>query len=225
MGKLVEQNNQKFDAELQKMSTRVIEVQEEERKRISRNLHDGIGQNLYSHLITINLLQSKIQHPLIDQLQHEATQLIEEIREFSWELRPSVLDDLGLVPAIRSFNNRFTSFYKIDVTFICNLQKRLEINKELSIYRVIQEALTNIRKYAETDKATITIDELDDLVKVTIKDDGKGFDLETTTKGVGLFSMEERARVVGGRFSIRSTPGEGTEISFEVPITPQCCQE
>ena len=93
----------RVERELQKMMTTIINVQEEERKRLSRNLHDGIGQNLYSHLITINRLLAEMDHPLLQQMQTEATQLIEEIREISWELRPSVLDDLGLVPAIRSF--------------------------------------------------------------------------------------------------------------------------
>jgi signal transduction histidine kinase len=218
MEKQVNQDHQKFEAELQKMSTRIIEVQEEERKRISRNLHDGIGQNLYSHLITINLLRTMVDHPLIDQLQLEATQLIEEIRDFSWELRPSVLDDLGLVPAIRSFINRFSSFYKIEVTFTGNLQKRLEITKELSIYRVIQESLTNVRKYADTNKAKITINELDDLIKIKIEDEGKGFDPETTKRGVGLFSMAERAKAVGGHLYVTSTIGKGTEITLEVPF-------
>src|SRR5207244_11730520 len=103
--------------ELQKMMVRIIDVQEEERKRLSRNLHDGIGQNLYSHLITINRLMSELNHPLLEQMQEEAAQLIEEIREISWELRPSVLDDLGLVPAIRSFLSRYSDHYSIDVFF------------------------------------------------------------------------------------------------------------
>ncbi|HEY2421073.1 MAG TPA: PAS domain S-box protein, partial [Neobacillus sp.] len=101
----------RVEQELQKMMTTIIDVQEEERKRLSRDLHDGIGQNLYSHLITINRLLSEIDHPLLHQMMKEATELIEEIREISWELRPSVLDDLGLVPAIRSFLSRYSDHY------------------------------------------------------------------------------------------------------------------
>lgn len=208
----------KIEAELQKMATRIIDVQEEERKRISRNLHDGIGQNLYSHLITINLLKSSFNHPIIEQMQQEATQLIEQIREISWELRPSVLDDLGLVPAIRSFLLRYSEYNKINVKFVCQLQRRLEISKELTVYRIIQESLTNIRKYAETDEAFIKIEESDQTIKVTITDTGRGFDPENTARGVGLFSMEERARAAGGKLHIRSNPGKGTEIYLEVPI-------
>ena len=209
----------RVERELQKMMTTIINVQEEERKRLSRNLHDGIGQNLYSHLITINRLLAEMDHPLLTQMQNEATQLIEEIREISWELRPSVLDDLGLVPAIRSFLSRYSNHYHIDVYFECVLNQRLNISIELTIYRIIQEALTNIRKYAEVSEATVTIREIDDVIRVMIEDKGKGFDEKNQTFGVGLFSMDERARSVGGELNISSSPGKGTKLILEVPST------
>jgi PAS domain S-box-containing protein len=211
----------RVEQELQKMMTTIIDVQEEERKRLSRNLHDGIGQNLYSHLITINRLLSEIDHPLLEQMQKEATQLIEEIRDISWELRPSVLDDLGLVPAIRSFLSRFSENYHIDVYFECVLNRRLDISIELTIYRIIQEALTNIRKYAEVSDAAVTIREMDEVVRVMIEDKGKGFELDSESRGVGLFSMDERARAVGGELTINSSPGRGTRIILEVPSIPK----
>jgi PAS domain S-box-containing protein len=209
----------RVEEENKKMMMRIIDVQEEERRRLSRNLHDGIGQNLYSHLITINRLLSQMDHPLLQQMQVEATQLIEEIREISWELRPSVLDDLGLVPAIRSFLTRFSDHYQIDVFFECVLNHRLDISIELTIYRIIQESLTNIRKYADVTEATVTIRELDESIRVMIEDNGKGFDREVQYTGVGLFSMDERARSVGGELIIHSSPGDGTKIILEVPIT------
>lgn len=208
----------RVEQELQKMMTTIIDVQEEERKRLSRNLHDGIGQNLYSHLITINRLISEMGHPLLEQMQMEATQLIEEIRDISWELRPSVLDDLGLIPAIRSFLSRYSENYSIDVYFECVLNRRLDISIELTIYRIIQEALTNIRKYADVTDATVTVREMDEMVRVMIEDKGKGFELSTQPRGVGLFSMDERARAVNGELSITSSPGKGTKIILEVPI-------
>jgi signal transduction histidine kinase len=205
------------EEELQKTLTRIIDVQEDERKRLSRNLHDGIGQNLYSHLITINRLTSEIDHPLLTQMQQEATQLIEEVREISWELRPSVLDDLGLVPAIRSFLARFSDHYNIDVYFECVLNKRLGFTTETTIYRIIQEALTNVRKYAGVNKATVTIRENDEVIRVMIEDHGNGFEINNTSRGVGLFSMEERARSVGGELHINSVPEKGTRVILEVP--------
>ncbi|MEH7375089.1 MULTISPECIES: PAS domain-containing sensor histidine kinase [Bacillaceae] len=209
----------RVERELQNMMTTIINVQEEERKRLSRNLHDGIGQNLYSHLITINRLLAEMDHPLLLQMQKEATQLIEEIREISWELRPSVLDDLGLVPAIRSFLSRYSDHYNIDVYFECVLNRRLNISIELTIYRIIQEALTNIRKYAEVTEATVTVRELDDIVRVMVEDKGKGFEIKNQSVGVGLFSMDERARSVGGELFISSSPGMGTKLILEVPIS------
>ncbi|WP_052342646.1 PAS domain-containing sensor histidine kinase [Bacillus sp. EB01] len=207
----------RMEAELQHMMTRIIDVQEEERKRLSRELHDGLGQNLYSHLITINRLLSEMDHPLLTQMQEEAMELIEEIRSLSWELRPSVLDDLGLVPAIRSFLNRYSTHYKIDVHFECVLGRRLAASTETTIYRVIQEALTNVRKYAGVDEAFVVIREYDDAVRVMIEDRGQGFDTEAASRGVGLFSMDERARASGGELQIISSPGKGTKVVLEVP--------
>lgn len=208
----------KIEEELQEMMKKIIDVQEDERKRLSRNLHDGIGQNLYSHLITINLLQSQMEHTLIDQLQKEATDLIEEVRTISWELRPSVLDDLGLIPAIRSYLSRYAAHYGIDVSFESSLTVRLSMNKEIAIYRIIQESMTNTRKYANSQMASVTIREMEGIVRVMVEDDGKGFNVDKSQRGVGLFSMEERARAVGGEILIDSVIGKGTKIIFELPI-------
>jgi two-component system, NarL family, sensor histidine kinase NreB len=206
------------EQELKKMMTKIIDVQEDERRRISRELHDGIGQNLYSHLITINRLQSEISHPLLDQMQDETTKLIEELRDLSWELRPSVLDDLGLIPAIRSYLVRFSEHTHIDVHFDCYLKSRLHSSKEVTIYRIIQEALTNIRKYAKTEKASVTIREMDEEIRIVIEDSGKGFDMNRISQGVGLFSMEERTKAVGGTLTIYSVQEGGTKIILEVPM-------
>lgn len=207
----------RVEEELQKMMRRIIDVQEEERKRLSRELHDGIGQNLYSHLITINRLLAENDHPLLHQMQDETAELIKEVREISWELRPSVLDDLGLVPAIRSFLARYSDFYNINVLFECVLGSRLGSNAEITIYRIIQEALTNVRKYAEVEEAIVTIREIDGMVRVMIEDHGTGFDPNQISGGVGLFSMEERARSAGGTIEIHSSPRKGTKIILEVP--------
>ncbi|MBF0707780.1 PAS domain S-box protein [Alkalihalobacillus hwajinpoensis] len=207
----------KVEEELKQMATRMIDVQEEERKRLSRNLHDGIGQNLYSHLITISRIDAELDHPLIDQMRNEATAIIEEVREISWELRPSVLDDLGLIPAIRSFLNRYSENYKIDVFFECVLENRLGNQSETTIYRIIQEALTNVRKYAGVKRASVTIRELSEGVRVMVEDNGIGFVQDQLASGVGLFSMEERSKSVGGELHIHSAPGKGTKVILDIP--------
>lgn len=207
----------RVEEELQRMMTRIIDVQEEERKVLSRNLHDGIGQNLYSHLITISRLQAEIDHPLLQQMHDETSNLIKDVREISWELRPSVLDDLGLLPAIRSYLVRYAEFYEIDVEFECGLLTRLDSNAELTIYRIIQEALTNIRKYAYVDKAKVIMREEANHIRVLIEDNGQGFDHKSNSSGVGIFSMEERAKSAGGLIEIYSAPMKGTKIVLELP--------
>lgn len=136
----------------------------------------------------------------------ETSSLIKDVREISWELRPSVLDDLGLLPAIRSYLVLYAEFYEIDVEFECGLLTRLDSNAELTIYRIIQEALTNIRKYAYVDKAKVIMREEADHIRVLIEDNGQGFDHKSNTSGVGIFSMEERAKSAGGLVEIYSAP-------------------
>ncbi|UOR10845.1 PAS domain-containing sensor histidine kinase [Halobacillus amylolyticus] len=207
----------RVEEELKQSLTRIISVQEEERRRLSRELHDGIGQNLYSHLITISRLNAETEHPLLEQMSGEATDLIQEVRNISWQLHPSVLDDLGLIPAIRSFINRYSEHYEIDVVFECMLDHRLENNIEVAIYRIIQEALTNIRKYANVKEASVSIREFGNMIRVMIDDNGQGFNSNSISRGVGLVSMEERARSVQGHIDVSSTPEKGTTIILEVP--------
>lgn len=209
-------DRKKVEEELKKMTQRLIEVQEEQRRSLSRNLHDGVGQNLYSHLITISRLSAEVTHPLIEKMQEETMGLIEEVREISWELRPSVLDDLGLIPAIRSYLTRYSGHHKIDVVFDCMLKRRLSVHQETAVYRIIQEALTNVRKYAQTNKANVTIREMENMFRLVIHDSGKGFQTDTTSRGVGLFSMEERAKAAGGTLELRSAPETGTTIIVEL---------
>ncbi|WP_456276184.1 PAS domain-containing sensor histidine kinase [Bacillus sp. AK128] len=207
----------RVEEELKNMMTKMIGLQEEERKRLSRELHDGVGQNLYSLLIGISRLKNELEHPLLDQMHDETTQLIEEIRNISWELRPSVLDDLGLVPASRSFINRFSSHFGISVQFECTLKRRLSHEIETTIYRIIQESLTNIRKYAGVSNAYVEIMENENGLEVSIKDSGNGFNTNNR-KGIGLFSMEERAKSIGAQLHIHSDKGKGTSIILHIPI-------
>jgi two-component system sensor histidine kinase NreB len=204
------------EEELKQMMTKMIDIQEEERKRLSRELHDGVGQNLYSLLITINRVNTVANHPLLTQLQEDVSRLIEDVRGISWELRPSILDDLGLIPATRSFINRYKQYYEIDVHLDMQLNRRLPLQVETTIYRIIQEALTNIRKYADVQEAFVDLFEDEDSIYSVIKDKGKGFNLDKFPKGVGLFSMEERARSVGGRLFIQSNLDQGTTITFKL---------
>lgn len=209
------------EQELKTMMTRVIEVQEEERKRISRELHDGVGQSLFSLLIRIDRLLDD--HPEMAELRglrRDVANVMEDIRSMARELRPSVLDDLGVGPAVRTYVENYSAHYGIDVRLVIELRGRPAIAAETTIYRVVQEALTNIAKYADVDECEVTIKETDDAVETIVRDEGAGFDPSVSRTGVGLFSMEERARAVGGSLVIRSAPDKGTEVRLIVPKEP-----
>jgi PAS domain S-box-containing protein len=206
------------EQELKEMMTRVIEVQEEERKRISRELHDGVGQSLFSLLIRLDRLIDE--HPGIEELRglrRDVEGIMEDIRSMARELRPSVLDDLGVGPAVRTYVENYSDHYGIDVRLTMDLRGRLDHASETTIYRVVQEALTNIAKYADVAECEVTVRETGDQVEVVVRDEGAGFDPSTSRTGVGLFSMEERARAVGGTLTIRSAPDKGTEVRLVVP--------
>ncbi|RBW68808.1 PAS domain-containing sensor histidine kinase [Bacillus taeanensis] len=206
------------EEELKVMMNRVMSIQEEERKRFSRELHDGIGQSLFSLLIQLDqMISDQKSSEKLEKLRNDVSFIMEDVRSLAWELRPSVLDDLGVVPAIRKYIDNFSKHYGISVQFTCDWKKRLHIQKETAIYRVIQEALTNIGKYADVAEANVTLKETDTHVVVDIIDKGKGFIREHDGNGVGLFSIEERVRGIGGQVQIETAPGRGTAITLTVP--------
>ncbi|MEX2462350.1 MAG: PAS domain S-box protein [Paenibacillaceae bacterium] len=207
----------RVEEELKRMMTKVMRVQEEERKRFSRELHDGIGQSMFALLIQIDRMMKIQENPEMEKLRRSVSTVIEEVRNLAWELRPSVLDDLGVTPAIRTYIENFTQHFAIHIHFESNLRNRLDIQIETTIYRIVQEALTNISKYADVSEATVKLIETDAHIEVQIHDEGIGFLRELDRKGVGLFSMEERARGIGGHFEIISGPEQGTRIRLIAP--------
>ncbi len=210
----------RVEEELQKMMTQVIHIQEEERKRFSRELHDGIGQSLFSLLIQLDRIISEQGHSAeLAKLRQHVSSVMEEVRSLAWELRPSVLDDLGIVPALRSYIDNFSHHFAIQVHFETNLRRRLDVQVETTIYRVIQEALTNVSKHADATEATVRLMENEQRVEVQIIDAGVGFAVNSDRSGVGLFSMEERARSIGGQLDIVTGPGSGTRVTLHIPRT------
>lgn len=223
------------EEELKHMMVKVMEIQEEERKRFSRELHDGIGQSLFSLLISMDRLliaeQERSEVSLetddpengsaveeLSVIRQQVSHIIEDVRGLAWELRPSILDDLGVVPAIRTYIENFTEHYGIRVDFQSSLTKRLNHQQETVIYRIIQEALLNVGKYADVDQVKVMIKQDETYIEVGIIDKGKGIIRDGGKKGVGLFSMEERARGIGAKFHIETAPGEGTAIRLIIPI-------
>lgn len=209
----------KVEEELKETLEKVMTIQEDERKKFSRELHDGIGQSLFSLLIQIDRVVAN-PAPAGDDLRlirDYVAGIIEEVRGLAWELRPSVLDDMGIGPAIRTYISNYESHYGIEVEFRSNLSTRLGIGVETVMYRVIQEALTNIAKYANVAEAEVTIEEGVEDIVVRIADNGAGFDPGADTVGVGRFSMAERARTAGGSLKVESEPGQGTIVTLRIP--------
>lgn len=207
------------EQELKEMMVKVMEVQEEERKRISRELHDGLGQSLFSFMIQIDrMLADHDNLPELQQLRGNVADMMQDVRSMAWKLRPSVLDDLGVEPAIRTYLENYTEHFGIQVKLEGSMKQRVGSIKETVIYRIIQEALTNIAKYADVDDAVVTFVDEPQQVVIVIRDQGVGFErAELERSGVGLFSMEERANSVGGTLQIVSIPHKGTSVTLTIP--------
>lgn len=218
---------QRLEEQEKKMSTLTIQAQEEERKRVSRDLHDGVGQSLYSMLVSLKMIQKAVRDDNVREelhnLQQLASQSLEDVRKIAFQLRPSILDDLGLIPAIRSHIERYEKTFNIRVEFhVQGLKERLEPEIETALFRICQEALNNAAKYSKTPVVYVTIIKADDALQMEIRDEGKGFDIGryevSDRKSLGLYGMKERTELVNGTFTIDSRPGEGTSIEVYIPL-------
>lgn len=204
----------------------MIEAQEKERKRISRDLHDGVGQALFSILVGLRVvnqldLDESVQTHL-QEVQKLTSQTLEEVKTLSVELRPSALDDLGMVPALRSYARRFEQTFGIETTFdMAGPKRRFSSIIETTLYRMCQEALSNAAKYADSDKVDVHLLVDGDRVELKVQDYGRGFDphhVQVQGTGLGLFGMRERTTLIGGELQIDSVPGRGTLIHITIPV-------
>lgn len=204
--------------------SRLISAQEEERKRIARELHDGVGQALTSILVHIKVLAHH-QDPTTQARMTELRQLVDEtlagVRLLSRELRPSALDDLGLAAALERYVAEFGVHYPhLEIDLHCTLPQRLPTNIETSLYRVIQEAMTNTARHSNATSLSVVVSQRERRVQAIIEDNGDGFDVESTLRAgnsVGLHSMSERSELLNGTLEIESSP-DGTTIYVEIPI-------
>jgi len=209
----------------------ITKAQEEERKRIARELHDSSAQNLIALLHQLdNLLTDKTKLPVSEAkalwgFYEQIRDTLQEVRRFSRDLRPSVLDDLGLLPALEWVTEDLKSTYWIEVGLkVLGDERRLFPETELLLFRIVQEALRNIAKHAEATKAEVEVKFDEDKVTVTISDNGKGFKPPeslgalTPTGKLGLAGMQERVQLLGGRLKLESKPGKGTKIFVEAPV-------
>ena len=205
---------------LGKLSSRILSAQEEERKRVARELHDETSQALTLLLIELKMLEKmdpEDRKKKIADLWTYTSQILDGVRRLTLELRPSDLDELGLIPAIRSYTNECIKKFNINIDLqVKGFKGRLPSNIEVALYRVVQEALTNVIKHSKATSVLVSMRREDGLLIVTIKDNGRGFNMDEVLKskerGLGLFGMRERMSTIGGELEINTTPDQGTEV-------------
>jgi len=212
------------------LGARLAEAQEVERKQLSRELHDQVGQNLTALGINLNIVKSQLPEVGADMARstlNESLNLVEQttvrIRDVMAELRPPMLDDYGLVATLRWFGSQFSSRIGIPINVYGEeLASRPTANEENALFRITTEALTNVAKHAQATQATVALEVEGNTLRLTIADDGTGFDYHRLSepsedRGWGLLTMTERVEAVGGRFWIESDPSKGgTRVVAEI---------
>ena len=209
---------------LSEMAERVVTAQEEERLRISRELHDDLGQALTTHLLAIRNLQSDLSIPVVklfeslENLHQQSYEIFVKIRRLAHDLRPPVLDTLGLKLSLETYCREFTNRTQLPIT--------LEIDASLPelidaynviLYRVLQEALTNIAKHAQASRVWVELNVEEDTVNLIVQDNGRGLQ-PGENKGIGITGMQERLSLVGGRLHLHSPSEGGTILSASLPV-------
>jgi signal transduction histidine kinase len=209
----------------------ITRAQEEERKRIARELHDSTAQNLIALLHQLeNFLDDKSKLPVSQakslwSFYERIRDILQEVRRFSRDLRPSILDDLGLMPALEWLVEETKSNYGIEASLTkTGEERRLSPEAELLFFRIVQESLANIQKHAQATKAEVKVEFAANLFSITISDNGKGFNPPENISGLlhsgklGLAGMAERVQLLGGNIRVASDPGRGTIVHVEAAI-------
>ncbi len=215
-----------YDVRLRQMSSQVLTAQEVERKRLSRELHDDTAQALTSVLVRLRVLERSADDEAtragLAELRAILGGALEGVRALAIDLRPRVLDDLGLEMALEAQVRDFTRRWRIDAKVSSGRLGRLATEVELVLYRVAQEALSNVAKHARASRVEISLTKRGRRLRMIIEDDGCGFDADAATDAVdgclGLFGMKERLALVGGTLGIESAVGAGTRVSADVSL-------
>jgi signal transduction histidine kinase len=205
---------------LQALSTRLVQLQEEERQSLARELHDEVGQLLTGLRLMIERESDCSAGQRRREMLKIVKELINRVRDLSMNLRPPMLDDLGLLPTLLWQIERFENQTGMTVDFRhANIDRRFAPETELTAFRIIQEGLTNVARHADVRHAKIVVWANLKSVQVNLEDEGSGFDVKAVLgeHSSGLSGMAERSRLLGGRFGIDSAPNRGTRISVELP--------
>jgi signal transduction histidine kinase len=223
--------SRRIQEELRRLSRQVLCVQEDERKKISRELHDVIAQTLTGINVRLSTLKREalLNRRGLDRNIALTQRLVEKsvdiVHQFARELRPAVLDDLGLIPALHSSMESFSerTGIRTHLTAFADVEQ-LNVTRRTVLYRVAQEALNNVFRHAQASRADVRIEKLPDCICMSIKDNGKSFDVEhlSLSKGrkrLGLLGMRERLEMIGGSFAVESAPGCGTTVLARLPLS------
>ncbi|MGW8195601.1 MAG: sensor histidine kinase [Desulforhopalus sp.] len=219
------------ESRLRLLSSHLMTAQERERRRISLELHDELGQSLTALKLKIRAAEKKLQHEKetvkndCSNILNYIDQIIENARRLSRDLSPSTLEDLGLTAAIRWLSDDFARHSGIEISHdLPDIDELFDREAAIIIYRIFQEALNNIAKHSKAQHVSIVIERSADEVFFAVHDDGRGFDLkeiesgETAERGLGIAAMHERTRMLGGVLEISSSRDRGTRITFTAPL-------
>ena len=222
----------KSEERLHRLSSDLFSVQENERRRISLELHDELGQSMAALKMQVGSIARRLGDvpteelkTICNDMRDNINQIIENVRRLAKDLSPVVLDDLGLQAAIEYLVNNFLKIYTVKINYrYTDINHLFDNDSQRIIYRVLQEALNNIGKHAQAKNVSLIIEKKDRAVQFTVRDNGKGFnvwktlDRKDTDRGMGLEAMSERVRILGGKINIVSRPGIDTTITFTAPI-------
>jgi len=229
--KRMEKALRQSETRLRRLSSQLFNAQEEERRRLSKELHDQLGHDLVLLKSRLNSIKRKLPphqaepHKELSETQEYVDQIIGNVRRIATELSPSILEDLGLFASLQWLAENFAHQHAIKVSLdMADIDRFFSGETRINLYRVFQETLTNISKHAQAKKVSIVVKKKKDYVIFRVKDDGKGFDLKQLSQrdparsGMGLTAMKERANLSGGDFDVESSPGKGTVICFKFPV-------
>lgn len=228
-----------YRAQMQALAGRVIRAQEEERRRIARELHDDTGQTLTLLLVRLKLLEqgadAEARQSEIAALRGLVSAAIDRVRQLALDLRPPALDHLGLAASLRSLVRQLKETTQLSIALeLPDGPMTFSPERAIAIYRIVQEALTNVLKHGQAQQVQVKLARQAGQLLIRVADDGRGFDLrglerlrrhDTDGRGLGLFGMMERAHLAGGRFSIESQPGRGTTVQVTIPLEVDVADE
>jgi signal transduction histidine kinase len=216
--------------ELERLSARLVTVQEQERRSLARELHDEVGQALTAIKMDVavamrGLAPGSRETSALEDARSIAENTLQGVRDLSQLLHPSMLDDFGLPEAVGAYLRSFSKRTGIRTELVqYGMEQRLSPEAEVCVYRIVQEALTNVARHSGARNATVTLARATDHLQMTVEDDGRGVGARgargPASRGLGIIGMRERAQALGGTFVLEPRPGGGTRVSARIPVTP-----